>query len=206
MRSEPRRDWVVYPLAILGLLMLIVFGFIGITSTPYNMPARSMLPNLQVGDRFFAWRGYYQDHAPERGEIAIFRTPRGDDYTKRVIGLPGDTIQMKAGRLWINGAEVERKPEGDVTDETFGTLMQYREMLPDGASYLILERDDASFLDEVGPFQVPADAYFMMGDNRDNSNDSRMPEMGAVPRASFQARPYLIYYSPDLERIGSRVN
>jgi signal peptidase I len=206
MRSTPRGDWIAYALAVLGLPVVIAVLFLGFTSAPYNMPAGSMLPNLQVGDHFFAWRDFYQARAPERGEIAIFRTPRGDDFVKRVIGLPGDMIQMKAGRLWINGVEVERKPEGTATDATFGELIQYRETLPDGVSYLILEKDDASFLDEVGPFQVPADAYFMMGDNRDNSNDSRMPEMGSVPRERFVARPFLIYYAPDLSRIGRRLN
>ncbi len=179
---------------------------LSVLARAYNTPAGSMLPNLLVGDHFWAWRDYYREHPPERGEIAIFQTPRGDDFVKRVIGLPGDTIEMKAGRLWINGAEVERKPEGTATDETFGEMMRYRETLPGGVSYLILEKDDASFLDQVGPFQVPADAYFMMGDNRDNSNDSRMPEMGSVPRERFVARPFLIYFSPALKRVGSRIN
>jgi len=172
----------------------------------YNTPAASMLPNLLIGDHFWAWHGYYRKHAPARGEIALFL--HGDSvFIKRVIGLPGDTIAMKAGRLWINGAEVERQEDGTEADAEFGgTFKRYRETLPGGASHVILELDDTSMLDEVPPIQVPPDSYFVMGDNRDNSNDSRVPAFGTVPKEMFTDRPFLIYFSPTLSRIGSRIN
>jgi len=201
-------SWLVYPAAAVGFLMMVGLVMIVAFAKAYNVPAASMLPNLEVGDHMFAWRNHYAQHAPERGEIALF-LHRGDTvWVKRVIGLPGDTIQMKAGRLWINGTEVERQEEGTVEVAEFGeTFIRYRETLPGGATYSILEKDDQSPFDNTEPFQVPADSYFMMGDNRDNSNDSRvLPEFGAVPRDQFRDRPFLIYFSQSLGRIGTRIN
>jgi signal peptidase I len=204
--AKPRRDWVVYPLLLLGLPLAIGLIFLGTTSAAYNIPAGSMRPTLIVGDHVLAWRDHYKEHAPERGEIAIFLLRDEDVFIKRVIGIPGDTIQMKTGRLWINGAEVERQQEGASEDEYGGKLMRYREKLPSGVSYSIIEKDDAGPYDETEPFQLAEDSYFVMGDNRVNSNDSRVPDFGLVKRDSFLAKPYLIYYSPSLHRIGSRVN
>jgi signal peptidase I len=206
MLKKKRRDWVVYPLFLLGLPLVIGLTFVGITSAAYNIPAGSMRPGLIVGDHVLAWRNHYKEHAPERGEIAIFLRRDEDVYIKRVIGVPGDTIQMKAGRLWINGAEIERQEEGTIEDDYGGTLMRYREILPNGVGYSIIEKDDAGPYDQTEPFQVPEGSYFVMGDNRDNSNDSRVPEFGPVKADRFLAKPYLIYYSPSLDRIGTRIN
>jgi signal peptidase I len=206
MSRERNWNWLIYPAAALGALLLVGASVMSSFARAYNVPASSMLPNLLVGDHLWAWRDHYAEHAPERGEIALFLL-RDNVFIKRVIGLPGDTIEMKAGRLWINGAEVERQEDGAFTDTEYGrTFQRYRETLPNGASYAILEADDASMLDTAGPVHVPADSYFMMGDNRDNSNDSRVPDFGAVPREKFTDRPFLIYFSKTLDRIGSRIN
>ena len=206
MRHRRSWNWLLYPAVALGVLVVVGATGMGAFFRPYNVPARSMLPNLLVGDHLWASKNYYVGHAPERGEIALFLVQDGTVFIKRVIGLPGDTIEMKAGRLWINGAEVDRQEEGAIEDQEFGGKLQYRETLPGGVSYAILEESDSSFMDVFGPFQVPADSYFVMGDNRDNSKDSRVPEFGAVPRARFIDRPAIIYYSPELSRIGSRIN
>ena len=201
-----RQNWWIYPGAALGLLVMVGATVMASLTNAYNTPAGSMRPSLEVGDHLFAWTGYYKEHAPERGEIVLFL--HGDEtvFIKRVIGLPGDTIQMKGGRLWINGTEVAREAQGSNVEEADGQLTQYRETLPGGVAYPILEKDDSSAYDETGPFAVPVDSYFVMGDNRDNSNDSRVEDFGFVPRDKFLDRPFLIYFSKTLSRIGARIN
>jgi signal peptidase I len=198
-------SWLQYPAIVLGLLGMAGVIAMAILSRAYNVPAASMMPNLEVGDHMFAWRGYYAQHAPARGEIALFRH-RDTVFVKRVIGLPGDTIQMKAGRLWINGVEVERHEDGSELGQDGATFKRYQETLPNGVSYPILELGDDGMFDQTDPFTVPADSYFVMGDNRDNSNDSRVPDFGTVPREKFTDRPFLIYFSKTFSRIGSRIN
>src|SRR5690606_41800719 len=116
---------------------------------------------------------------PESGDVAVFKRPRDNstDYIKRVIGLPGDRIQMIDGVLHINGEAVKRERVADyVETDVFGrstNITQYRETLPNGVSYLTLDLDPNSFEDNTQVYEVPADHYFMMGDNRDNSTDSR---------------------------------
>ena len=120
----PQKDgwtWLIYPAAALGLLVLVGATVMASLTNAYNTPAGSMRPSLEIGDHLFAWTDYYSEHAPERGEIVLFL--RGDDtvFIKRVIGLPGDTIQMKGGRLWINGAEVVREEQDSIQDATYST-------------------------------------------------------------------------------------
>ena len=132
----------------------------------------------------------------------MFKLPRdpSQDYIKRVIGLPGDTIQMKAGELYINGKEVERKPAGEYMAEGDGPRMllkRYVETLPDGVSHYILKAtDDGGPLDNTPVYKVPADDLFMMGDNRDNSLDSRvMNAVGFVPVENLVGRAQFIFFS-----------
>src|SRR4051812_23892936 len=133
-------SWLIYPAVALGLVVMVGGTVMGSMTRAYNVPAASMLPSLEVGDFLFAWRGDYAQNAPERGEIALFLHPtRGSIFIKRVIGLPGDTIQMKAGRLWINGAEVDRQEDGGTVDENGAAFKRYRETLPNGVSHPILE-------------------------------------------------------------------
>ena len=139
----------------------------------------------------------------ERGDIAVFKLPKDNetDYIKRVIGLPGDRIQMLDGRLYINGEMVQREPASTYrAEDAFGRTMEaprFTETLPNGVSYHVIERDgDRGFWDNTEVYQVPDNHYFMMGDNRDNSTDSRdLASVGFVPNENFVGRAEIIFFS-----------
>ena len=191
---------------------------------PFNIPSGSMKETLLVGDYLFVsklsygysrysfpfslnlFSGRVMAGQPKRGDVAVFKLPRdtSSDYIKRVIGLPGDKIQMIDGRLQINGQAVPREPIAKVrTEDRFGRLTEvptYKETLPGGVSHTIIEIEgDTGFNDNTGVFEVPADHYFMMGDNRDNSTDSRVPPeqggVGFVPSQNLVGRAEMIFFS-----------
>ena len=164
---------------------------------PFNIPSGSMVPTLLEGDYLFVSKmayGYSKfsfpgglvpvegriwEGAPTRGEVVVFRPTREPetDFIKRVIGLPGDRIQVREGVLQINDIPVQRQRIEDYVDPDApekGPAAQYLETLPGGVTHRIIEAaDDASAYDNTPVYVVPADHYFMMGDNRDGSNDSR---------------------------------
>jgi signal peptidase I len=139
---------------------------------------------------------------PKRGDVAVFKYPQDltIDYIKRVIGLPGDRIQMKGGVLFINGAEVKKTRVEDYIDPHSEsgqgpTVAQFEETLPNGVTYRVLDFGDTS-VDDTEEYVVPADHYFMMGDNRDNSQDSRfLDKVGYVPIENFMGRADVIFFS-----------
>jgi signal peptidase I len=165
-----------------------------------------MAPTVRKGDHVFALT--HGGPLPLHGEIVVFKRPsdRKTDFIKRVIGLPGDRVQYRDGRLYLNGMPVERAPlsAAEVAalnySDVQGVLSFYWERLPDGARYLIGERSDNEALDNTDEFIVPSDSLFMLGDNRDNSSDSRI--WGFVPRDLLRASPLYIYGSYDRNRIG----
>ena len=185
---------------------------------PFNIPSGSMKSTLLIGDYLFVSKyayGYsrfslpFGPHLfdgriwstpPLRGDIVVFKLPRDDstDYIKRVIGLPGDRIQVKGGVLFINDKEVPREYVGTFDDDGF-VDKQYRETLPNGVSYITLDRGDNGLEDNTQVFEVPPDHYFMMGDNRDNSTDSRVPPasggVGYVPFENLVGRAEIIFFS-----------
>jgi len=149
---------------------------------------------------------------PERGDVVVFKLPTDGttDYVKRLIGLPGDKIQVKGGRLYINGKEIDRKSQGtyDVggddleADHPYFRQMfkqegrLYDETLPEGRHHPILEMTDEGRLDNTDIYTVPAHMYFMMGDNRDNSQDSRVQSrVGYVPEENLVGRAERIFFS-----------
>ncbi|MCA3249668.1 MAG: signal peptidase I [Rhodospirillaceae bacterium] len=189
---------------------------------PFNIPSGSMKPNLLVGDYLFVSKysyGYgrysfplevplkqrYGGHSPRQGDVVVFRGHDGKtDYIKRVIGVAGDRIQMKQGRLYWNGQLVEREKAGYHTDDdgltgTMGKveapLQLFVETLPNGVQHRIAEIDDDHPLDNTAEITVPADHIFVMGDNRDDSRDSREPTVGAIPIASLIGQAQMMFFS-----------
>jgi signal peptidase I len=190
---------------------------------PFNIPSGSLIPTLLIGDYIFVskysygysrysipfspdlFSGRIWAAEPKRGDIAVFKTPKDNstDYIKRVIGLPGDRIQMKEGILYINGEAVKREPAGteDIYDP-FGRAVQvplYYETLPNGVRHLVMESDgDDGYYDNTQEYVVPPGHFFMMGDNRDNSTDSRvLNEVGYVPFENFVGKAQVIFFSVD---------
>ena len=203
-------------LAILLAMMIRTFLF-----EPFNIPSGSMVPNLLVGDYLFVSKySYgYSKHSfpfsaggfdgrigpsslPERGDVAVFRLPTNTsiDYIKRVIGLPGDTVQVIGGQLYINKKPVPRELLSlkEYTHDFGSTneVVEYMETLPNNVIHLMYEQDDYQDLDNTEEFTVPEGHYFMMGDNRDNSQDSRvMSNVGFVPLENFVGKAEFIFFS-----------
>ena len=192
---------------------------------PFNIPSGSMKNTLLVGDYLFVSKysyGYSKfsfplslplfsgripgSWLPQRGDVVVFRLPRDTsvDYIKRVIGLPGDKILVSNGEVFINGAAVKRERAADWYDEDHGaTVKRWRETLPNGVTYNTLDLTDRGQLDnwppDGRPYTVPAGEYFMMGDNRDNSTDSRVPPelggVGPVPFENIVGKAQIIFFS-----------
>ena len=202
--------WYVYAgLYVLVVILGLIANLLPIPSiTSYSMPSGSMVPTLLVGDYSVARTRAFEGRLPERGELAVFRPPSEEevDFVKRIVGLPGDRIQLRDGRLYLNGAMVERVPIGamEVAQllEGFEQAKVYRETLPGGASYLITEFGDDRGLDNTAEFVVPADHVFVLGDNRDASNDSRSG-LGFIPLSNLHDKQLFIFWARDKSRIGT---
>jgi signal peptidase I len=201
-----------------GLIAIVIRTFL---FQPFNIPSASMEATLLVGDYLFVekfsygysrytfpfggWpfgdmvHGRVPDLKPSRGDVIVFKFP-GDnstDFIKRLIGLPGDRIQMKNGQLWLNGNAIPKVPVADYVENIDGEphhVPQYRETLPGGKSYLVLDRDADGPEDNTDVYVVPPGHYFMMGDNRDNSADSRT-EVGYVPAENLEGKAIFRFFS-----------
>ena len=225
------------------LLILAVLAVHSFVAKPFFIPSGSMLPSLLIGDRLIVSKfpygysylspsinflpeipGRLFGSLPERGDVAVIKSPRDKvDYIKRVIALPGDTVQMKDGQLWLNGAPVPRVRVADIEipvspnsdcntpiDAQFRTtnaagapvcrLPTYRETLPGGRSYLTLDLAQTP-QDNTDPLIVPEGHIFLMGDNRDNSEDSRFDPLigglGMLPIENLVGRAEFLTFSLD---------
>lgn len=227
------------------LLLLFFFAVVlrSFVVAPFVIPSGSMLPQMMIGDYLFVakWPYGYSRHSmpfglggfegrilagePERGDVAVFRYPGSDeDYVKRVIGLPGDTVQMRGGQLWLNGEAVPKvriadylmpstpnspcryvAPEAAVPvvvedGRRYCRYKRFRETLPGGRSYEVLDQWAAQ-ADDSEAVTIPQGHYFMMGDNRDDSADSRFaPEEGGVgllPAEQLVGEALVVFFSTD---------
>lgn len=172
-----------------------------------SIPSGSMAPTLRIGDLAFADARAYDHAEPRRGDVVIFDNAADQSlYVKRVVGVPGDDVQMRAGKLYLNGDIVPTEPAAPIIIDPPGrTVPILRENLPDGASHVIAEAEAQSPGAETGVFKVPPDNLFVLGDNRGNSSDSRFPSIGYVRRDQLRGRVLWIYWSADPGRIGGRV-
>lgn len=246
-QSSEKVNWLA-EIRGLALMLLAVLAFHSLVAKPFYIPSTSMMPTLWVGDRLvvskypYGWswasasfhllpRSSWRvlANTPEYGDIVIPVHPtRDEDYIKRVVALPGDTIEVRRGQIILNGTPIRREvvppvrlpfePEllckGAPCLSAFEQFRRtgpdgrdyydpptWRETLPNGATYLTIDYMDQP-LDDFGPYKVPADAVFVMGDNRDQSADSRAPAIenglgGAVPLANIGGRAEFITFSLD---------
>lgn len=208
-------------------LLIIVFVGLSLAAlfrtaafATYFIPSESMVPTLEVGDRLavskfaYGWSKYslpltnigiqmngrVLGSLPARGDVVVFVHPfDGRTMIKRVIGLPGDRIRLQRGRLYINGALVERRLDSTYHyREQQGSVVgvtRYTETLPDGREHIIVQRSDYASMETMRELQVPQGHLFMMGDNRDNSADSRFESMGPVPVDNLIGRADTVIYS-----------
>lgn len=200
--------------------VLIAFFIRTVAFEPFNIPSGSMVPTLLVGDYLFVSKfsyGYSRYSLPlglplfsgrifagqpERGDVAVFRLPRDDstDYIKRIVGLPGDRIRVTGGILHINDQPVERRRIEDYVPHTSGgagpPVHQYIEVLPNGREHRIIEATDNGAFDNTREYVVPEGHYFAMGDNRDNSLDSRFANgVGFIPAQNLVGRAEILFFS-----------
>jgi signal peptidase I len=204
----------------LGIAIILALIFRSFAFEPFYIPSGSMKSTLLIGDYVFVskssygyskyslplglpfFKGRIFEHKPERGDVVVFKLPADNstNYIKRLIGLPGDKIQIKDGVLYINGQEIPKKrievfhdmdEDGNVTD-----IPQFIETLPNGVSYRVLDQTIYGSLDNTDVYEVPPAHYFFMGDNRDNSQDSRvLDRVGYVPEENLLGPANWIFFS-----------
>lgn len=247
---KPRSEWrdTLSFLIKLAILVFVVRSFI---FAPFSIPSGSMLPRLLVGDYLFItkWNYGYSKHSlpwslplipgrifaedPTRGDVVVFKAPpaANEDWIKRVIGLPGDTVQMRGGQLILNGQAIPKERIADfvipitpnfpvegpgtgggcnpdfVEPGANGTqvcrIPRYRETLPGGKTYEVLDENYRADADDTELFTVPAGHVFLMGDNRDDSADSRFPQppegqgIRFVPMENLQGKAVVSFWSTD---------
>ncbi|MCE9521191.1 MAG: signal peptidase I [Alphaproteobacteria bacterium] len=216
-----RGDYAVETYKTLGIAFFFFLFMPTLLFQPFRIPSSSMEGTLEVGDYLFvskftygysqysfpfftpvAFAGRVMDGPAQRGDVVVFRLPSDptEDYIKRVVGVAGDRVQMIGGVLHINGEPVKLEKISDrienAEDGSEQHVRRYNETLPGGVTHVILKRFDGAQLDDTEEFVVPPGNYFMMGDNRDNSNDSRA-SVGFVPEQNLVGRAEVVFFSHD---------
>ncbi|MGD9784922.1 MAG: signal peptidase I [Hyphomicrobiaceae bacterium] len=221
MASKTAREGGVMEIVKIVIQALIIAMVVRVFFyQPFSIPSGSMKSTLLVGDYLFVsklsygyskysftssvdlFNGRIFASEPKRGDVVVFKLPRDNstDYIKRLIGLPGDEIVVRGGVVYINGEAVPRVPDGTFETRRDGgplrRVARFRETLPNGVTYTVLDAEPAGPFDNVGPYKVPAGHYFMMGDNRDDSTDSRAQwGVGYVPYENLIGRADVIFFS-----------
>jgi signal peptidase I len=215
--KQPNALWENIKVIIQALLLAMVIRTV--LFQPFTIPSGSMMPTLLVGDYIFVNKFAYgfskyslpfspnlfsgrvlEFSPPKRGDVIVFRLPPQPDvdYIKRLVGLPGDRIQVTNGILLINGQPVPKQPDGFFTSDyrldPGANVPVFRETLDNGVTYDTLDQSPVSRGDNTQEFVVPPDHYFFMGDNRDNSLDSRF-DVGYVPAENLVGRASVIFFS-----------
>jgi signal peptidase I len=208
------------------IALLLAMLFRSFLFEPFHIPSGSMKPTLLIGDYIFVSKYSYgisrysfpfgpdlfdgrigQFHQPERGDVVVFKLPRDPktNYIKRLIGLPGDKLQVKEGLLYVNGTPVKLIPNGNFIDkdesQPFSKILErFTEVLPNSVSHAVLNEVQDGVLDDTEEYIVPEKHYFFMGDNRDNSQDSRvLSSVGYVPEVNLVGRAEVIVFSSRAE-------
>ena len=222
--------WIEYPKSFFPVI-LIVFLLRSFLVEPFKIPSGSMIPTLQIGDFILVNKYTYgvrlpilntkilEVNHPQRGDVMVFRYPDDPslDYIKRVVGLPGDKLTYRDKRLWINGDEVPLKPDGEYEFDRRTFAQQFVETFGQRGHRILLEerapalppfvkqfpfRQNCTYNTDSMSCTVPPDHYFVMGDNRDNSSDSRV--WGFVPDANIVGKAFFIWFNfGEPRRIGS---
>ena len=192
------------------LIALIIRSFL---IEPFRIPSHSMYPTLRVGDYLFVtkytygysrysfpggfpiFKGRIWYSEPKHGDVVVFKFPKNThtDFIKRIIGLPGDKVQMKDGRLYINNEKVERQERGRYIIDEYLAIPEfyhkYTENLPNGVKHKIIElSDNERIVDNTEEFEVPQDMIFVMGDNRGGSSDSRDRRIGLIKESDIKGK------------------
>ncbi|MCX8163947.1 MAG: signal peptidase I [Aquificaceae bacterium] len=197
MQAIPR--WL-RELIIVVIVVLFIRAFL---VQAYNIPSGSMKPTLLVGDFILVNKLVYKLSEPQRGDIVVFKWPLNPqiDFIKRIVGMPGDTLEIRGERVYINGQELPLKFLGVVREDGMAKLI-YEETLPNGVKHKIALYD-SPFIPrrDVYYAKIPEGHYLVLGDNRDNSEDSRY--WGLLPRENIVGKAFVVYFSGDIPPLDS---
>jgi signal peptidase I len=191
---EKKGRWIT-ELIVIVIIVLLIRTFV---AQAYNIPSGSMKPTLLVGDFILVNKLVYRFSEPQRGDIVVFKYPIDPniDFIKRIVALPGEEVEVRNNQVFINGKPLPLIEAGRGEENGVRKVI-YEEVLPEGIKHKVQFYEDFPFSKrDFGPVVVPPNHYFVMGDNRDNSEDSRY--WGFVPRENIVGKAFVIYFSGDV--------